>query len=53
MHTASADASAALPSVHLTLFAAAPAGLKNPDDITRLGDLLFVPAGDSDRDDDQ
>jgi hypothetical protein len=34
--------SATTPSVHLKLFAAAPAGLRNPDDITRLGDLLFV-----------
>jgi hypothetical protein len=37
-----ATAPGPVPSVHLKLFAAAPAGLKNPDDITRLGDLLFV-----------
>jgi hypothetical protein len=31
-----------IPSVHLGLFAAAPAGATHPDDITRLGDLLYV-----------
>lgn len=38
---ASANTSAT-PSVHLKLFVAAPAGYKNPDDITKLGNLLFV-----------
>jgi hypothetical protein len=33
---------AAIPSIHLRLFAAAPSGYQNPDDITRLGDLIFV-----------
>ena len=31
-----------IPSLHLSLFAAAPAGYTNPDDITRLGSLIFV-----------
>jgi len=35
-------AGAQVPSVHLELFAAAPAGATNPDDITKLGDLLYV-----------
>lgn len=35
-------AGAEVPSVHLELFAAAPAGATNPDDITKLGDLLYV-----------
>ncbi|MDH6122043.1 hypothetical protein [Kitasatospora sp. GAS204B] len=39
---AASASTAALPSVHLKLFAAAPAGYTNPDDITRLGDVLFV-----------
>ena len=32
----------AIPSIQLKLFAAAPSGYKNPDDITRLGGLVFV-----------
>lgn len=40
--SAFAATASAVPSVHLKLFAAAPSGLKNPDDITKLGDLLFV-----------
>jgi hypothetical protein len=31
-----------IPSVHGTLFAAAPAGATHPDDITQLGTLLYV-----------
>ncbi|RAG83834.1 hypothetical protein DN069_20110 [Streptacidiphilus pinicola] len=30
------------PALKLRLFAAAPAGYKNPDDLTRLGDTLYV-----------
>ncbi|HEV3170927.1 MAG TPA: hypothetical protein VGZ32_11330 [Actinocrinis sp.] len=33
---------AAAPALTLRLFAAAPAGYSNPDDITRLGSLIFV-----------
>lgn len=32
----------ATPSIHLRLFAAAPSGYTNPDDITAYGDLVFV-----------
>lgn len=40
---AATSVSAAHASVaHLKLFAKAPAGMTNPDDITRLGDLVFV-----------
>ncbi|WP_194924259.1 hypothetical protein [Catenulispora pinisilvae] len=39
---AASTASAASAVAHLKLFAAAPAGLTNPDDITRLGNLVFV-----------
>jgi len=31
-----------IPTVHPTLFAAAPSGATNPDDITQLGNLLYV-----------
>jgi hypothetical protein len=31
-----------IPTVHIELFAAVPAGATHPDDITRLGDLLYV-----------
>lgn len=31
-----------VPSIHLRLFAAAPHGYTNPDDITKLGELVFV-----------
>ena len=37
-----ASAPAPIPSIHPRLFAAAPAGLSHPDDITRLGDTLYV-----------
>jgi hypothetical protein len=39
---ARAAAGTTIPSLHLKLFAAAPAGYSNPDDITRLGSLIFV-----------
>jgi hypothetical protein len=32
----------AIPVIHPTLFAAAPSGATKPDDITKLGDLLYV-----------
>jgi hypothetical protein len=31
-----------IPNVHLKLFASAPSGASKPDDITRLGELLYV-----------
>ena len=39
---AQAAAHAAVPALTLRLFAAAPSGYSNPDDITRLGSLIFV-----------
>jgi hypothetical protein len=36
------SAAASAHAAHLKLFAQAPAGMSNPDDITRLGDLIFV-----------
>jgi hypothetical protein len=41
-HAAAPGPAPAAPSAHLKLFAAAPAGMTNPDDITRLGHLVFV-----------
>jgi hypothetical protein len=35
-------ADSATPTIHPTLFATAPAGATKPDDITKLGDLLYV-----------
>jgi hypothetical protein len=39
---ATVPAHAAAKTAHLHLFAAAPAGYSNPDDITRLGDLVYA-----------
>ena len=39
---ATAASNPAIPNVHLHLFAAAPHGASKPDDITKLGDDLFV-----------
>jgi hypothetical protein len=39
---ASAASNPAIPTVHLHLFAAAPQGASKPDDITKLGDDIFV-----------
>lgn len=39
---AASPAAAHAPALHLRLFAAAPSGYTNPDDITRLGSLIFV-----------
>lgn len=41
-HAAGAPSPACAKPVHLHLFAAAPAGDSNPDDITRIGDLVFT-----------